>query len=93
MLDPTYIIKKPLVTEKSTWGMNENRQYCFLVDRAASKKEIGMAVESIYKVSVEQVQTQVRKGKLRRLKYGWVMEPETKKATVKLKEGQTIDLF
>ncbi|VAX41285.1 LSU ribosomal protein L23p (L23Ae) [hydrothermal vent metagenome] len=92
-MDATYIIKKPMLTEKSTEAMNEQGRFTFLVDRRASKDQIKDAVESIYGVKVVGVNTQVRKGKERRLKYGWVTETKTKKAIVRLAEGQTIDLF
>ena len=92
-MEPIYIIKKPLVTEKATFHANESGRYSFLVDRSATKDDIKRAVESLYKVKVVGVQTQVRKGKERRLKYGWVQERETKKATVRLREGDTIELF
>ena len=92
-MDATYVIKKPILTEKSTEAMNEEGRYTFLVDRRASKTEIKDAVESIYGVKVVGVTTQVRKGKERRLRYGWVTEKVTKKAVVRLAEGQTIDLF
>jgi large subunit ribosomal protein L23 len=92
-MDATYVIKKPMLTEKSTFAMNEEGRYSFLVDRRASKDEIKRAVESLYGVKVVGVTTQNRKGKERRLKYGWVTEKVTKKATVRLAEGQTIELF
>jgi large subunit ribosomal protein L23 len=92
-MDATYVIKKPILTEKSTTAMNEEARYTFLVDRRASKTEIKSAVESIYGVKVVGVTTQVRKGRERRLRYGWVTEKVTKKATVRLAEGQTIELF
>ena len=92
-MDATYVIKKPILTEKSTTAMNEDGRYTFLVDRRATKTEIKDAVESLYGVKVVGVTTQLRKGKERRLRYGWVTEKVTKKATVKLQEGQTIDLF
>jgi len=82
-----------MLTEKSTEAMNEQGRFTFLVDRRASKDQIKDAVESIYGVKVVGVNTQVRKGKERRLKYGWVTETKTKKAIVRLAEGQTIDLF
>ncbi len=92
-MDSTQIVKKPLVTEKSTYEMNEHNRYTFLVDRRASKDEIKSAIERLYDVKVETVSTQNRKGKSRRLRYGWVKEGVTKKATVRLREGQAIDLF
>lgn len=92
-MDATYIIKRPLVTEKSTFQMNELNQYSFEVDPRASKPEIKAAIEHIYKVRVVGVNTQVRKGKERRLKYGYVNEPRKKRAMVRLHPDDTIDLF
>lgn len=92
-MDATYIIKRPLVTEKSTFAMNELGQYAFEVDPRASKPEIKAAVESLYKVRVVSVNTQVRKGKERRLKYGYVTEPIKKRALVRLHPDDVIELF
>ncbi|MCA9287776.1 MAG: 50S ribosomal protein L23 [Phycisphaerales bacterium] len=92
-MHPTYVIKKPLLTEKTTLGMEGDNTYTFLVDRTASKDQIKDAVETIYKVKVAGVRTQVRKGKLRRLRYGYQQEGTTKKASVRLAEGQTIELI
>lgn len=92
-MDATYIIKRPLVTEKSTYAMNELGQYAFEVDPRASKPEIKAAVEQLYKVRVLSVNTQVRKGKERRLKYGYVTEPVSKRAIVRLHPDDTIELF
>jgi large subunit ribosomal protein L23 len=88
-----FVIKKPIVTEKSTFAMSERGQYSFEVDPRATKDQIKDAVEHLYKVKVVGVSTQNRKGKLRRLKYGMVTERMTKKATVRLAEGQTIEMF
>lgn len=88
-----HIIQRPLLTEKGTFAMNEQGRYCFLVDPRATKDEIKQAVEDLYKVNVEKVNTQVRKGKQRQLKYGLVTESQTKKATVRLREGERIELF
>ena len=92
-MDAIYIIKRPLVTEKSTFQMNELNQYAFEVDPRASKPEIKAAIEQIYKVRVVGVNTQVRKGKERRLKYGYVTAPASKRAMVRLHPDDTIELF
>ena len=92
-MDAIYVIKKPLLSEKATFGMNEEKRYTFLVDRTADKDEIKAAVEQLYKVRVVGVNTQVRKGKQRRLKYGLVVEPTTKKAVVRLHPEDQIELF
>lgn len=88
-----HVIKRPILTEKSTFAMNEQRKYSFLVAREASKDQIKEAVQRLYKVNVTGVNTQNRKGKNRRLRYGMVVEPTTKKATVTLREGDVIELF
>ena len=92
-MEAHYVIKKPILTEKSTFAMNEKAQYSFLVDAHAQKDQIKQAIEHLYKVKVVGVSTQVRKGKQRRLKVGVVPEPTTKKAIVRLAEGQAIELF
>ncbi len=87
------VIKKPLVTEKGTFAMNELNRYSFEVDFRASKTEIKAAVESLYKVKVDKVNTQVRKGEFKRMKTGLTKMSTRKLAVVKLKEGSTIELF
>ncbi|MBX3365248.1 MAG: 50S ribosomal protein L23 [Phycisphaeraceae bacterium] len=93
MIDSTYVIKKPVLTEKSTAAMNEQGVYTFIVDRRARKDEIKSAVESIYGVRVRDVRTSTLKGEIRRLRYGWVEGTQVKKAMVRLEEGQAIELF
>ena len=92
-LDPIYIIKKPVLTEKSTEAMNEHGKYTFEVDRLATKTDIKSAIESLYDVHVEGVQTRTRKGKLKRMRFGYVREKVRKVATVRLREGEVIELF
>ncbi|MCL4219840.1 MAG: 50S ribosomal protein L23 [Phycisphaerales bacterium] len=91
-MDHTYLIKKPLLTEKSTVEMESGR-YTFEVDRRASKTEIKEAVEALYGVKVEGVQTHVRKERERRTRFGYVKPSPTKKAIVRLREGDVIELF
>lgn len=88
-----YVVRRPILTEKSTFAMNEAKQYCFEVDRTATKVQIKNAVQDLYKVRVVSVNTQTRKGKARRLRYGLVEEPATKKAVIRLHPEDTIDLF
>jgi large subunit ribosomal protein L23 len=89
----TDVIKKPLITEKATFGSNEQKRYSFEVDRRASKTEIKQAVESLYGVNVIAVNTQNRKGRTRRYRYGLVQLPSVKRAIVRVKAGEKIDLF
>lgn len=92
-MHPSTVIKKPIVTERSTAAMADENRYTFLVDRRANKTDVKRAVESLYGVSVLGVTTQLRKSRERRLKYGYVQAPPSKKAIVRLAEGQTIELF
>ena len=92
-MEPTTIIKKPLVTEKSTFLSNESNRYSFLVERKASKPQIKLAVEQLYGVRVMAVATQNRPGKLRRYKYGLIRTPPTKRAIVKVHPEDRIELF
>lgn len=90
-----YIIRKPLITEKSLQMANLNNVYVFEVERLANKKEVKEAVEDIFQVHVLSVNTVMRHaGKKstgrRRLK---VVTAKTKKVMVKLKAGEKIALF
>ena len=88
-----HVIKRPILTEKSTFAMNEQRKYSFLVAREATKDQIKTAIQRIYKVRVTGVNTQVRKNKDRRTRFGVIADPETKKATVTLHTEDVIELF
>ena len=92
-MEAIHVIKKPVVTEKGTWGMNEQNRYVFQVDTRATKTDIRKAIEDLYKVKVAGVNTQTRKGKRRRVKTGWSEAKLTNLASVKLAEGDKIDLF
>jgi large subunit ribosomal protein L23 len=92
-VDPSQVVKHPLLSEKSTFVMNERNQYSFVVDRRATKTEIKRAVEALFKVKVLGVNTQVRKHRARRLKYGVSQPAPTKKAIVRLAAGEKIELF
>lgn len=89
------ILKRPHVTEKVTrLGMRSN-QYCFVVENDATKAEVQQAVEQIFDVVVENVTTVNVRGKsvsgvLRRLPSG--NRKSWKKAYVRLREGERIDL-
>lgn len=92
MKDPRDILRKPVITEKSTSLLQDNK-YTFLVDPRANKTEIKNAVESIFKVKVEKVNTMRVKGKYKRVRNISGKTPDTKKAIVKLKQGDKIEIF
>ena len=91
-MDLTYVIRKPLLTEKSTVA-NEQNRYAFEVDMGATKNDIKKAVEKLYKVEVLKVNTSILQSRDRVLRYGKVTGKSRKKAIVRLKDGQTIQLF
>jgi large subunit ribosomal protein L23 len=87
------VIKGPLITEKMDKARETQRQYSFVVDRAASKHDVALAVQTLFKVTVEGVRTSVVRGKVKRVGRNMGKRPNWKKAIVTLKEGDKIDLF
>ena len=85
------IIKSLLQTEKSAKMLPENR-YMFWVDKRANKIEIKKAVESLYNVIVTKVNTQMARGKKRRVRYVEGKTPDRKKAIVQLRAGDKIEI-
>lgn len=85
------IIRSLLRTEKGSVQAVSNK-YLFNVKKDANKIQIKQAVELIYKVKVDSVNTQVMPGKLKRVRYQIGNTPDWKKAVVTLKTGQKIDL-
>jgi large subunit ribosomal protein L23 len=93
MREPRKIIRIPLVSEKSTnMRVNENK-YVFKVDKKANKLEIKKAIEELFKVKVEDVTTMMMHGKPKRLGRFEGRRTDWKKAIVRLKKGETIELF
>jgi len=88
------IIKRPVITEKSSIMAGELNQFVFEVDIKANKVEIKRAVEEIFKVQVLKVSTLIlpMKRSRRGRKY-YARSAEWKKAIVTLPVGQTIELF
>ena len=87
------IIRRPLITEKSTRQKEESRQYVFEVHRDANKIEIQTAVERLFKVKVLRVRTSNALGKVKRLGRKYGKRPDWKKAIITLREGDRIDFF
>lgn len=93
MKEPQKIIRKPLITEKSTRQKEDSGQYVFEVHRNANKIEIQSAIEHLFKVKVLEVRTSNVMGKIKRLGRRYGKRPDWKKAIVTLKEGDRIDFF
>ncbi|MDX2132423.1 MAG: 50S ribosomal protein L23 [Planctomycetota bacterium] len=92
-LDATHVIKRPLLTERTTFAMNERKQYTFVVDTRATKPDIKAAIETLYRVRVVGVNTLVQKHKARRTRFGVSQPAPTKKAIVRVHDEDTIELF
>jgi large subunit ribosomal protein L23 len=89
---PTHIIKKPLITEKSSM-VKESGWYLFSVDKRSNKIEIKNAVEKLFRVKVDKVRTSINPGKnVKRFGRAIGRTSSVKKAYVKIKEG-TIEFF
>jgi large subunit ribosomal protein L23 len=86
------IIKRPLVTEKTTLAKEANK-YHFEVDRRANKIEIGNAVEKLFKVKVVNVRTMNMAGKKKRVGRILGRKRDWKKAIVTLASGSSIEIF
>lgn len=85
------IIKRPIVNEKSIANASQNK-YTFEVSVNANKIQIRNAVHNIFGVDVTKVTTLRRQGEIRRkMRKDEGLTPETKRAVVTLKEGQTIE--
>ena len=84
------LIHRPILTEKST-NLNQFNQYSFIVAKDSNAHEIKLAIESIFKVKVEKINTLNVKGKLKSFKGSSGYKKDIKKAVVTLAEGNTID--
>jgi large subunit ribosomal protein L23 len=85
------VLVAPIVSEKATAAAEKNNQVLFKVLRDATKPEIKAAVELLFKVEVESVQTVVQKGKVKRFGRSIGRRDHVKKAYVSLKEGQELN--
>ncbi|MHC4824513.1 MAG: 50S ribosomal protein L23 [Planctomycetota bacterium] len=93
MSEAYQLIIKPVLTEKSTDEQERLNVYRFQVAGGANRVEIAQAVEKLFEVKVDRVNTMVRPGKMRRRGAAYFQSPAKKIALVKLKEGEKIDLL
>jgi large subunit ribosomal protein L23 len=94
MREATTVLIRPVVSEKSYALMNRN-VYVFVVDPSATKVDVRRAVETVFGVRVDKVNTLNRKGKATRNRKTNTAgrRPSTKRAVVTLHAGDKIDLF
>ena len=83
-------VKRPIVTEKGVEKKDTERTLCFEVALDANKSQIKQAIETLFKVKVEEVRTASFEGKLRRRGRFSGYRSDWKKAYVRLKDGQKL---
>ena len=87
------IIRRPVITEKTSIQKEESNQITFEVDRRANRVEIKKAVETIFSVQVDKVRTQQVTGKVKRRGRILGKQRDWKKAIVTLMPGERIEFF
>jgi len=91
---PEQIIRRPIfLTEKANVLRGKHNQVVFEVVRSANKVEIRDAVQKLFNVKVESVNTMLYRGKERRMGRGYAPMQNWKKAVITLKEGENLDFF
>ena len=90
------VLRRPLVTEKSSYQSGKLNQYSFVVADYATRTQVKDAIETLYDVKVEKVNiinTSAKRGRRLRSRRLLVRKPAYKKAIVTLAEGQTLEIF
>jgi large subunit ribosomal protein L23 len=87
------ILQRPVVTEKATGLAEKSNTVTFEVESGANKYQIRDAVQATYGVKVIKVHTLIGHGKLKRRGSSIGRRPNTKKARVTLRKGDTIDFY
>ncbi|HTO05735.1 MAG TPA: 50S ribosomal protein L23 [Myxococcota bacterium] len=93
MKDLRQVIRRPVITEKSTIERESQNIVTFAVHPDANKTEIKRAVETLFDVTVEDVRTLNVRGKMRRVGRHQGQRPGWKKARVRLRAGDSIEFF
>jgi large subunit ribosomal protein L23 len=90
------VLRRPLVTEKSSYQSGKLNQYSFVVADNATRKQVKDAIETLYDVNVLRVNiinTTPKRGRRLRSRQLLIRKPAYKKAIITLAEGQTLDVF
>lgn len=87
------VLRRPIVTEKSSLLKEQGNKYVFEVAREANKYQIKQAVEKIFKVAVAEVNVSTIAGETRRVGRHRLVTSPQKKAIVTLKKGSKIDII
>ncbi len=91
--NPALILQRPVVTEKTTGGIDHLNAYVFQVTPRANKIEIKKAVEKQFNVKVIKVNTRWKQGKTKRLGRSLGRTSPSKEAIVTLRPGEKIDVY
>ena len=92
-MEPLQLIRRPLISEKSTRLKEATNTVCFEVDRRANKIEIRKAVEKLFGVKVAGVRVANRQGKWKRMGRFLGQRKDWKKAYVRLEPGEKLEFF
>ncbi|HSG00187.1 MAG TPA: 50S ribosomal protein L23 [Vicinamibacterales bacterium] len=92
-MNPTAVIRRPLVTEKTTRARETGEVVVFEVAVGATKVDIKRAVEKLFGSKVASVRTSIAHGKFKRQGRFIGQRPDWKKAWVRLKEGEKVPEF
>jgi len=92
-MEPLQLIRRPLISEKSTKIKEATNTVCFEVDRRANKIEIRRAVEKLFGVKVAEVRVANRQGKWKRMGRFIGQRKDWKKAYVRLAPGEKLEFF
>jgi large subunit ribosomal protein L23 len=90
------VLRRPLVTEKSSYQSGRLNQYSFIVADSATRTQVKDAIETLYDVNVVRVNiinTSAKRGRRLRSRRLLVRKPGYKKAIITLAEGQTLQIF
>ena len=90
------VLRRPLVTEKSSYQSAKLNQYSFIVADTATRQQVKDAIETLYDVSVVSVNimnTPAKRGRRLRSRRLLVRKPGHKKAIITLADGQTLQIF
>ena len=87
------VIVRPVITEQTSAAFQDRGEYTFQVHPDASKPQIRSAIEQLFGVKVTSVWTSNQRGKIRRVGTSAGRRPNWKKAIVKLRAGDTIEIF
>ena len=90
------VLRRPLVTEKTSYQSGKLNQYAFIVSDSATRQQVKDAIETIYDVTVERVNiinTPAKRGRRLRSRRLLVRKASYKKAIITLAAGQTLEIF